>query len=48
MKMKFNKYYIIIAICIIANIFIFQFMSNKLESYVSSITVERALYDQEV
>lgn len=48
MKMKFNKYYIIIAVCIIANIFIFQFMSRKLESYVADVTVERAFYDQEI
>lgn len=47
MKIKFNKYYILIAVCVIVNIFIFQFMSRKLESYVVDVTTERAFYDEE-
>lgn len=34
MKPQFNKSWLIISIIIIANILIFVFLSNKLESYV--------------
>jgi len=40
MKLAFNKYWIFIAICIIGNIFIFIFLSNKLESYVTDSIIE--------
>lgn len=38
--MAFNKYWIIVAIITIANILIFVFFSNKLESYVTDTTVD--------
>ncbi|MFA5773725.1 MAG: hypothetical protein WC908_03590 [Candidatus Paceibacterota bacterium] len=40
MKLSFNKYWIFIAICIVGNIFIFIFLSNKLESYVTDSIIE--------
>jgi len=41
MKFTFNKYWMFIAMAIIANIFIFVFLSNKLESYVVDTIVEK-------
>jgi len=38
--MQFNKYWIIVAGVTIANIFIFVFFSNKLESYVTDIMID--------
>jgi hypothetical protein len=40
--MKFNKYWIIVAGITIANIFIFVFFSNKLESYVTDSMVDES------
>lgn len=40
MKTSFNKYWIFIAICIIGNIFIFIFLSNKLENQIIKNIVE--------
>lgn len=34
MKLTFNKYWILISICIIMNILVFIFLSNRLENYV--------------
>ncbi len=34
MKTQFNKTWLIISVVIIFNIFVFSFMSKKLESYV--------------
>lgn len=46
MNFTFNKYWLFIAICIIGNILIFTFLSNKLESYVSeNITEKKILYE---
>lgn len=42
MNLTFNKYWIFVSICIIMNILIFIFMSNKLESYViGSIAIKQ-------
>lgn len=38
--MAFNKYWIIVAGITIANILIFAFFSNKLESYMTDTTVD--------
>jgi len=39
--MKFNKYWIIVSAITLANIFIFAFFSNKLESYVTDSTIDK-------
>jgi len=44
MKLAFNKYWILVSIGIIANIFIFLFLSKNLESYV----LDSMMTDQEV
>lgn len=41
MKPQFNKSWLWIALIIIANIVIFSFMSNKLESYMTDTLIER-------
>jgi len=38
--MKFNKYWILVAGITIANIFIFVYLSNKLESYVTNSIID--------
>lgn len=38
--MAFNKYWIIVAVITIANILIFVFFSNKLESFVTDTKIE--------
>jgi|GEM_PF-4844040 len=38
--MKFNKYWMLVAFITIVNIFIFVFLSNKLESYVVTTIVQ--------
>jgi len=40
MKLSFNKYWIFMALCIIGNIIIFTFMSDKLETYVTDSIIE--------
>ena len=40
MKPQFNKTWLVISVIIIANILIFVFLSNKLESYVIDSMVE--------
>lgn len=45
MKLAFNKYWMIIALIIIINIFIFVFLSNKLESYVADQMIDQQIAD---
>lgn len=45
MKPQFNKTWLIISAVIIINIFIFSFMSNKLESYVAGTLMDKNTID---
>jgi len=48
-KSKIGKYWIIISFCIIANIFIFIFLSNKLEKYVyDSMTMDQTIANNDI
>jgi len=40
MKLSFNKYWILVLICIIGDVFIFLFLSKQLEIYVFNKIIE--------
>lgn len=46
MKPKTNKTWLIISLCIIINIFIFKFMSHKLESYVTNAVADTSTINE--
>lgn len=48
MKLTFNKYWIFIALCIIANVFIFRFMSVKLEKYMMNVSMDNLVYGEDL
>ena len=43
MKTTFNKYWIIIALVIILNIIIFNFLSSKFENYIANLESEKGI-----
>lgn len=46
-KLAFNKYWIIIALVIFINLFIFKFFSNSLENYVEgSMSIKKDLINE--